>query len=81
MSDDSGGLFGFCGLLLVIFVVLKVVGAISWAWGWVLLPLWILPALALGLVAVVLAFALACIAVVVAFAIVALPFIIIFGDK
>ena len=29
-------------ILLIIFIVLKVTGVISWSWGIVLLPLWIL---------------------------------------
>ena len=37
------------GVLTVIFVVLKLVGVISWSWVWVLSPLWI----SLGLWAVV----------------------------
>lgn len=36
----SGGL-GLGGVLLVVFVVLKLVGVISWSWVWVLSPLWI----------------------------------------
>ena len=36
----SGGL-GLGGVLLVVFVVLKLVGVISWSWIWVLSPLWI----------------------------------------
>ena len=32
---------GFCGLLTVAFIVLKLVGVISWSWWWVLAPLWI----------------------------------------
>ena len=33
---------GILLILLIIFIVLKVVGVISWSWGIVLLPLWIL---------------------------------------
>ena len=33
---------GILLILLIIFIVLKVTGAISWSWGIVLLPLWIL---------------------------------------
>lgn len=29
------------GLLLVVFVVLKLTGLIAWSWVWVLSPLWI----------------------------------------
>ena len=32
---------GFCGLLTIVFIVLKLTGVINWAWGWVLAPLWI----------------------------------------
>lgn len=36
----SGGV-GFSGLLAIVFIVLKLVGVISWSWLWVLAPLWI----------------------------------------
>jgi hypothetical protein len=29
------------GLLFVVFLVLKLVGAIDWSWWWVTAPLWI----------------------------------------
>ena len=29
-------------ILLILFIILKVTGVISWGWGIVLLPLWIL---------------------------------------
>lgn len=32
---------GILSILLIIFIVLKVIGVISWSWGIVLLPLWI----------------------------------------
>lgn len=32
---------GFWALLQIAFIVLKLCGVISWAWGLVLLPLWI----------------------------------------
>ena len=32
---------GFCGLLTIVFIVLKLIGYISWSWVWVLSPLWI----------------------------------------
>lgn len=32
---------GFCGLLTIAFVVLKLVGIIKWSWLWVLSPIWI----------------------------------------
>lgn len=36
----SSGL-GFCDVLTLIFVVLKLVHVIDWPWIWVLSPLWI----------------------------------------
>lgn len=36
----SGGV-GFAGLLTIVFIVLKLIGVISWSWLWVLAPLWI----------------------------------------
>lgn len=32
---------GFCGLLTIVFIVLKLLNIISWSWVWVLAPLWI----------------------------------------
>lgn len=36
---STGGL-GLMGVLAVAFIVLKLVGVISWSWWWVLAPLW-----------------------------------------
>ena len=40
---------GILLISLILFIILKVTGVISWSWGIVLLPLWIL----LGIVGVV----------------------------
>ena len=32
---------GFTGILTIVFIVLKLLGKISWSWVWVLAPLWI----------------------------------------
>ena len=32
---------GFTGILAIVFIVLKLLGKISWSWVWVLAPLWI----------------------------------------
>ena len=32
---------GICGVLTIVFVVLKLVGVINWSWLWVLCPSWI----------------------------------------
>ena len=45
-NEKSGGI-GFCGLLAIAFIVLKLCGVITWSWLWVLSPLWIPIALAL----------------------------------
>ena len=39
-SSSSSGI-GFCGLLTVLFVGLKLLEKIDWSWLWVLSPLWI----------------------------------------
>lgn len=36
---DSG--IGFTGLLTIVFIVLKLIGKITWSWVWVLSPVWI----------------------------------------
>lgn len=38
-SSSSTGI-GFCGLLAVAFIVLKLTNVIAWSWWWVLSPLW-----------------------------------------
>lgn len=41
-SASSGGI-GFCGLLGIVFIVLKLAGiteVATWSWWWVLAPLW-----------------------------------------
>ena len=37
-ANRSGGI-GFCGLLTIVFIVLKLVGVINWSWFWVLSPM------------------------------------------
>lgn len=42
MSDNnSSNGIGFCGLLTIVFIVLKLTEVINWSWIWVLSPLWI----------------------------------------
>ena len=36
----NGGI-GFTGLLTIVFIVLKLLGFITWSWVWVLSPIWI----------------------------------------
>jgi len=37
-SSSSGGI-GFCGLLTVLFIGLKLTGYIDWSWWWVWSPM------------------------------------------
>ena len=39
-SSSSTGI-GFTGLLTIVFIVLKLIGKITWSWFWVLAPVWI----------------------------------------
>ena len=39
-KGQARGGIGFCGLLTVVFITLKLLKVIDWAWGWVLAPLW-----------------------------------------
>ena len=50
--DNSGGGIGFAGLLVIVFIVLKLCGVIDWSWVWVLSPIWI--SLALVIIIIVL---------------------------
>ncbi len=44
-KETSGGI-GFCGLLAIVFITLKLTRVISWSWLWVLAPIWIPMAIA-----------------------------------
>ena len=39
-TTHYGGI-GFAGLLTIVFIVLKLLGKITWSWVWVLAPVWI----------------------------------------
>ena len=41
MENNTSGEIGFCGLLTIVFIVLKLCKVISWSWIWVLAPAWI----------------------------------------
>ena len=51
-SKSSSGGIGFCGLLTIVFITLKLIGTITWSWWWVLSPIWIGFAIVLGIVAI-----------------------------
>lgn len=50
-SNNSSGI-GFTGVLAIVFIVLKLVGVITWSWWWVLSPIWI-PLAVVALVVVI----------------------------
>ena len=49
-NNTSTGI-GFCGLLTIVFIVLKLIGKISWSWLWVLAPTWI--PIVIGIIAII----------------------------
>lgn len=51
-STASG--IGFCGLLTIVFIVLKLLHVIEWSWLWVLAPAWIPAALGVFILLVIL---------------------------
>ena len=49
---NQGGI-GVCGLLLVVFVTLKLCNVITWPWLWVVAPMWVPLVFGLSILAVV----------------------------
>ena len=47
------GTIGFCDLLGVLFIALKLCGVISWPWKWVLAPIWMPIALYVAVILIV----------------------------
>lgn len=45
---------GFCGLLAIVFITLKLIGIINWSWLWVLSPIWIPFAIWLAVIVILL---------------------------
>lgn len=58
-NKSTGGGIGFCGLLAIVFIVLKLTNYIQWSWVWVLSPIWI--PVAIILVCSIIAYLIACI--------------------
>ena len=52
MKNNNNGGIGFCGLLTIVFIVLKLCKVISWSWLWVLSPIWIPLVLAITFIVV-----------------------------
>ena len=50
-SSSSG--IGVCGLLTIVFIVLKLLNVITWSWWWVLSPIWISVVLVVAILIVV----------------------------
>lgn len=40
-ANSESTSIGFCGLLTLVFVTLKLTAVIDWSWLWVLSPLWL----------------------------------------
>lgn len=55
-SNETSGGIGFCGLLTIVFIVLKLCAVIDWSWWLVLSPLWIPIALVLCIIFLALVF-------------------------
>nr|DAP11260.1 MAG TPA: transmembrane protein [Caudoviricetes sp.] len=53
-NNNSTGGIGFCGLLSIVFIILKLTHFIDWSWWWVLSPLWLPLAAALSIILVIL---------------------------
>jgi len=51
-TEKSTGNIGFCGLLTLLFIGLKLSDKIDWSWWWVISPLWLPAAVILGVLAV-----------------------------
>ena len=56
-SASAGGGIGFFGMLAIVFIVLKLLGKITWSWGWVLAPLWMPTIIAIVVLIILYAFA------------------------
>jgi hypothetical protein len=59
MNTNNGNGVGFCGLLFITFLVLKLTEVIAWSWWWITAPLWGGLAIFLAIMAVAAVIALA----------------------
>ena len=55
MKENASGGIGLCGILFIVFLVLKLCNVITWSWWWVTAPLWIPVALLVSILVVLLA--------------------------
>lgn len=51
-SNSSSGGIGFCSLLAVLFIGLKLTNNIDWSWWWVLSPIWIPIVIAIAVIVI-----------------------------
>ncbi len=63
---NSGGI-GFCGMLALVFITLKLCNVIAWSWWWVLAPLWIPFAIFMGIAVIALIIAGICAGIIAIF--------------
>ena len=40
-GNAAGSGIGICGILFIVFLILKLCNVIQWSWWWVTAPLWI----------------------------------------
>ena len=52
-NNSKSSEIGFCGLLTIVFIVLKLTNYINWSWWWVISPLWIPIAILLAVILLV----------------------------
>lgn len=52
MDNSTGSGVGLCGVLFIVFLVLKLVHVIDWSWWWITAPLWIPVAIGLAIIIV-----------------------------
>lgn len=52
-NNSTGSGIGFCGLLTIAFIVLKLTECIAWSWWWFLAPAWVPLAIVLVVLAIV----------------------------
>lgn len=52
-NNSKSSEIGFCGLLTIVFIVLKLTNYINWSWWWVTSPLWIPIAILLAVILLV----------------------------
>lgn len=56
-SSSSSGI-GFTGLLLILFIGLKLGGILTWSWWWIMSPIWISVLLTLSIFGIILTLAI-----------------------